>query len=93
MAFGNKQPQQLIIQLGAPMTEAQMNEAFAVSDSTPWFRALVQLVDTHRQQFSETAPGWANTNNALGMARDNGAMEALSGLLIELENRRATNVG
>ncbi len=89
MAFGKST--QLIVRRGEELTEAQIDEALAVSESTPWFRALVQLIDYHQQTFVQTAPTWADTNNALGMARDNGAAQALSGLLIELEERRSKN--
>jgi hypothetical protein len=88
MAFGNKQ---LVVRRGDELTEAQIDEAFSVAESTPWFKAVAQLIDNLRQEHVRLAPGWADSNNALGMARENGAAEALAGLLIELEERRSRN--
>ncbi len=88
MTFGNKQ---LIVYRGNELSEEDIDAAFAVSGSVTWFRAVVQLVDNLRQEHIRLAPGWADTNNALAMARENGAAEALAGLLVELEERRAKN--
>jgi hypothetical protein len=90
MAFGNKSTQ-LVVRRGDELNDEEIDRAFAVSDSTSWYRAVVQLVDNLRQEHVRLAPTWADSNNALAMARENGAAEALSGLLIELEDRRAKN--
>ncbi len=89
MAFGKST--QLTVRRGGELTEAEMNQAFAVSEGALWYRALIQLVDDLRQEHIRLAPTWADSNNALAMARENGAAEALSGLLIELEERRSKN--
>jgi hypothetical protein len=89
MAFGKST--QLIVRRGDELSEQVLDQAFAVSDSTLWYRAVVQLIDNLRQEHLRLAPGWADTNNTLAMARECGAAEALSGLLIELEERRARN--
>ncbi len=89
MAFGKST--QLIVRRGEELTEAQMNQAFAISESTPWYRALLQLIDESRQEFGRTAATRTDDNNALAMARDMGAYEALSGLLVDLEERRSKN--
>ncbi len=90
MAFGNKSAK-LVVYSGSELTDDQINDALSVSGSTLWYRAVVQLVDNLRQEHVRLAPTWADSNNALAMARENGAAEALSGLLIELEDRRAKN--
>ncbi len=90
MAFGNKSAK-LVVYSGSELTDDQINDALSVSGSTLWYRAVVQLVDNLRQEHVRLAPTWADSNNALAMARENGAAEALSGLLIELEERRAKN--
>ncbi len=89
MAFGKST--QLIVRRGDDMDDAKIDQALAVSDTTPWYRAVVQLIDNLRQEHIRLAPSWADSNNALAMARENGAAEALSGLLIELEERRSKN--
>ncbi len=89
MAFGKQT--QLIVRRGDDLSEAQIDQILSVSESTPWFRAVVQLVDNLRQEHIRLAPSWADSDNALAMARENGAAEALSGLLIELEERRSKN--
>ncbi len=89
MAFGKQT--QLIVRRGDDLSEAQIDQILSVSESTPWFRAVIQLVDNLRQEHIRLAPSWADSNNALGMARENGAAEALSGLLVELEERRSKN--
>ncbi len=89
MAFGKQT--QLIVRRGDDLSEAQIDQILSVSETTPWFRAVIQLVDNMRQEQIRLIASWADTNNALAMAREAGAAEALSGLLVELEDRRSKN--
>ncbi len=89
MAFGKQT--QLIVRRGDDLSEAQIDQILSVSETTPWFRAIIQLIDNSRQEFIQLSPSRAIDNNALAMACDNGAFQALSGLLIDLEERRAKN--
>ncbi len=89
MAFGKEK--QLIVRRGDDLSEAQIDQILSVSESTPWFLAVIQLIDNLRQEHIRLAPSWADSNNPLAMARENGAAEALSGLLVELEDRRSKN--
>ncbi len=90
MAFGNKSAK-IVVYSGSELTDDQINDALSVSGSTLWYRAVVQLVDQFRQEHADAAPTWADSNNALAMARECGAAQALTGLLSELEERRAKN--
>jgi hypothetical protein len=78
----------VIIQKNEPLTDDQITQALKVSDQTSWWLALVQLIDGLRLEYPVSAAQSAGANNALGMARDLGAHEALSQLLLELEKRR-----
>ncbi len=90
MAFTNKS-KHIVIWRGDDISDQDIDNSLAVSESTPWYRAMVQLIDNLRQEHIRLAPSWADSNNALAMARENGAAEALSGLLVELEERRSKN--
>lgn len=79
----------VIVLRADPLTEDQITRALQVSEQTEWWRALVQLIDQTRAEFAGSAPTCAGNNNALAMARDVGAHEALTGLLLELEKRRS----
>jgi hypothetical protein len=81
---------QIIVYTSTPLDDAQVSQAFKVSDQTQWWRALVQLIESYRSEFAAAAPQRAGENNALGLARDMGAYEALTSLLLELERRRTT---
>lgn len=54
------------------------------------FRALIQLLEESRAEFATHAATAAELNNPLLMAKDNGAHEALSGLIIELNTRHSS---
>ena len=71
-----------------PLSEDQITRALSVSEQTEWWRALVQLIEQYRNEYPSSADACAGINNALGMARDVGAHQALTGLLIELDRRR-----
>jgi hypothetical protein len=79
----------IIVQRGEPMTDAEITKALRVSDQTEWYRALIQLIDQCRGEYPLAAATRAGENNALGMAREMGAYEALTQLLMQIEHRRA----
>jgi hypothetical protein len=79
----------IIVQRGEPMTDAEITQALRVSDQTEWYRALIQLIDQCRGEYQRAAYSGATINNPLSQASDIGAHEALTGLMLELENRRA----
>jgi hypothetical protein len=83
-------PRKIIVLSQGLLSEEQMSSALRVSEQTMWWRALVQLIETSRNEFAASAPQQAGANNALALARDAGAYEALSGLLIDLEERRSS---
>jgi hypothetical protein len=79
----------VIVLRGEPLDENQLTQALQFGDRT-WV-ALVQLIEGLRREHLETANGWVPENNALGIARDVGASEALTELLTDLNNRRLPN--
>jgi len=81
----------LVIQKGDVLSDAQITSALRVGEQTMWWRALTQLIIQYRSEYAGAAPQNAAQNNSLGMARDVGAHEALSGLLIDLEERRSSS--
>lgn len=80
----------VIVQRGERMTENEVNQALRVSEQIQWWRALLQLIDDLRTEYYAASYQRPEVNNALGMAKDIGAHEALSGLMIELEKRRSS---
>jgi hypothetical protein len=79
----------VIIQPYEPMSDDAISLALKVSAQTPWYRGLVQMIEGFRNEFAASSAQRAGDNNALAMARDIGAYEALTGLLLKLEERRA----
>lgn len=71
-----------------PMDDKAITYALQHIEATDGYRALIQLIDVLRTEYPVSAALCAGGNNALGMARDLGAHEALSQLLLELEKRR-----
>ena len=78
----------IIVTQTEPLNDNQITAALKVSPQTEWWKALMQLIDQTRSEFAGSAPTCAGQNNALAMARDVGAHEALTGLMLELEKRR-----
>ncbi len=74
----------IVVMRGDPLTDNEIAAALKVSKQTEWWRALVQLIDASRQDYIERTSGSADRNNPLGLARDVGAQEALTALLIKL---------
>jgi hypothetical protein len=79
-----------IIILKDELSDAQITSALRVGEQTMWWRALIQLIDTERQKCALNAAAKADLNNPLGMAGDAASYATLSGLLIDLENRRSS---
>jgi hypothetical protein len=74
----------VIVQNHPPLSEKEIELAFKGSETTQWYRALMQVMETTRQDYIERASGGADRNNPLGMARDLGAGESLSALMLKL---------
>ena len=72
----------VIVQNHPPLSEQEIKQAFKGSDTAQWYRALMQIMDTTRQDYIERASGGADRNNPLGMSRDLGASESLSALML-----------
>jgi hypothetical protein len=79
----------VIVQRSEPLKDDDITKAFAgVSDTVPWWVALVQLIEATRRNYIGRASSGVDRGNALSVARDIGAHEALSELLDNLETRR-----
>jgi len=79
-----------VIILKDELSDAQITSALRVGEQTMWYRALLQLIDAERQRSALNAAAKADMNNPLGMAGDAAVYAALTGLLIDLENRRSS---
>lgn len=77
----------VIVMKGEPLTDAQITQAFQVSEQTLWWRALMQLLEKYRHEHAASAADFVGKNNALAAARDCGAYEILSGLMVDLQER------
>ncbi len=78
----------LVIVGGQTFSEKEITDEFK-SMSFRQFTAMIQLIDGFRQEHAASAARSAVQNNALSMASDIGAYEALSGLIEELNERRS----
>jgi hypothetical protein len=71
-----------------PMTEAEVNLAFKGSERAPWYVALIQIIERTRMDYIERASEGVDRGNAMAVARDTGAHEALNQLVVTLEKLR-----
>lgn len=85
--FEMKTYTRVIVVKTEPLTDEEITSAFHGNENAQWYRALVQLINDLRLEFPLAAAQRAEGNNAIAMARDLGAYEALSNLLIVLERR------
>ena len=69
------------------LTENEIDLAFQGSENSRWWKALVQQIEDYKSEYVEAAAQKAGLNNALGMAREIGAHEALNNLLTVLQNK------
>jgi hypothetical protein len=74
----------VIVQNHPPLNEKEIELAFKGCETTQWYRALIQIMEATRQDYVERASGGADRNNPIGMARDLGASESLSALMLKL---------
>ncbi len=73
------------------MSPNEMDAAFAVSESHPLYRAIVQLLDDAIQENAANSASFARGNNSLASAGHIVAWEELTGFLLDIETRRAKN--
>ena len=70
------------------MTQQEFAKAFAVSESTPLWRALMQFLDAKRDDAIDATRGHITGNNPLGLAATSGAIETIEELKKDLEDMR-----
>jgi hypothetical protein len=81
------QTAKIIIRNTEPLDDAAITRAFHGNEGTQWWKALVQVIDDTRADYALGAANRAADNNALDMARLNGAAQAMVELLADLEKR------
>jgi hypothetical protein len=77
----------VMIRASEPLDDVAITRAFHGNEGTQWWKALVQLIDDTRADYALGAANRAADNNALDMARLNGAAQAMVELLADLEKR------
>ena len=77
----------VIVMRGQPMSDDEITRALKGNETAPWCKALLQLYDETRADYALGAANAAARNNALDMARLNGAAQAMVELLADLEKR------
>jgi hypothetical protein len=80
----------VIVQKDGELNDRQITEALRVSEQTMWWRAVVQLIEKYRADAIGQAAASAGANNPLAMAANCGAHTALTAILSDLEDRRAS---
>lgn len=80
--------QPLIIQFGPRLNKEQIEAAFSVGPTAPWFQAIMEILNDARHERATEATKFLMENNALGAAGAQGAYDMLSVLMLELEARR-----
>lgn len=82
----NKKAVTKVIRSGQDLSQAELDAELA-SMSQRTKSALIQLITTLRDEYPLSAAQQAQANNPLAMASDNGAYEALTGLIAEIDER------
>jgi hypothetical protein len=77
----------VIVRQTEPLTDDEITQAFHGNEGAQWWKALVQVLDDTRADYALGAANAAARNNALDMARLNGAAQAMVELLADLEKR------
>jgi hypothetical protein len=77
----------IIIRKTEPLSDVEITKAFHGNEGAQWWKGLVQVIEDTRADYALGAANRAADNNALDMARLNGAAQAMIELLADLENR------
>ena len=85
--------QVIVIEAGKLMSEEEVLAAFAVGKETPWWRALMQEIETFRMDSTTAASAHGAMEKKLAMAGAVGGHEILTNLLIRLNELREEGVG
>lgn len=74
------------------LNDEQMRQAFAVSSENPFWKAILQKIESMRQDSAHQAAGCVAVGKTIEMAGACGAFEILTSLLMELETERQASV-
>ena len=75
-----------------PIGPAELKTAFAVSENILWYRALMQTLETRRQECCDNAAAATIPNNPLRMAAMVGAADVLGQVIVDLQRLRKKSV-
>ncbi len=78
----------VIIATPPPLNKEQTRDAFAVSEHNPLWVAIMQMIRQQMESEQADQPASCVQNNSLLLAASAGAVNALSNLLIALEQKR-----
>ena len=76
-----------------PIGPAELKTAFAVSENVLWWRALMQTLETRRQEAVDAAAAATRGNNPTTVAAQVGAAHVLGEVIVDLEKLRKKSVG
>ena len=80
----------IIVRRNEPLSDDAITSILRGTHNAPWNLALTQIIDASRQEYIERSSAGADRNNSHSMARDLGAHEALTALLIKLAELSGT---
>lgn len=87
--FGKEATERVvIIRNEKPLSEVELATAFNVSENTPWYRAMKQVIFESIDATQDSATGACQENNALAAASCVGAVYILKLLILEMEKVR-----
>jgi hypothetical protein len=75
-----------------PIGPEELKTAFAVSENILWWRALMQTLETRRQDAVDAAAAAAVVNNPIRMAGAVGAAQILGEIISDLHSLRKKSV-
>lgn len=82
-------PAVVVIHIGAEKTsDEQLQSIFSIGPTTPWFKAMLEILDEHRHERAMTAANFAVQNNELGQSAALGGYEILTTVILDLIDRR-----
>ena len=90
MKFFQEPKVKVIVQKDGELSDKQITDALRVSEQTLWWRAVVQVIEKYRVDATSQAAASAGANNPMAMAANCGAHTALTAILSDLEDRRAS---
>jgi len=87
------EPEVMVVNLTTlPIGQKEIRQAFAVSENVIWWRAIMQTLETRRQEQVEMAGAAKDQNNPYRMAGHVEAAVVLGQLIADLQKNRKMSV-